>query len=121
MYNLYHEEIIEHARHPSHRGLCEHATHTKKGVNPGCGDEIMLSMEMSPDGVIKDVRFDGVGCALSVAACDMLAGAVIGKTREDVLRMSPRDVYDMLGVSVTPSRTNCALLGLRTLQTMLRE
>lgn len=120
MYNVYHEEIIEHARHPSHSGLCEHATHTKKGVNPGCGDEIMLSMEMSSDGVIKDVRFDGVGCALSVAACDMLASVVIGKTREDVLRMSPGDMYDMLGVSVTPSRTNCALLGLRTLQTMLK-
>lgn len=119
MYNLYHEEIIEHARHPLHKGVCENATHTHKGVNPGCGDELSLSVNVSGNS-IEDMRFDGIGCALSVAACDMLADAVKGKNVEDVLRMSPGDVYDMLGVTITPSRTNCALLGLRTLQKMLR-
>ena len=119
MYNLYHEEIMEHARNPLHKGVCENATHTHKGVNAGCGDEISLSMVVS-DGIIESMCFDGEGCALSLAACDMLAGAIKGKNVEDVLRMSPKDIYDMLGVSVTPSRTNCALLGLRTLHKMLK-
>ena len=62
--DIYTELIAEESRNPENRRHLNHPTHTEKGHNPSCGDEITLELEVK-DGIIQDASFTGVGCAIS--------------------------------------------------------
>ena len=68
---LYREIVNEHNLHPSHKKKLGGATMTLEGVNPSCGDDIELQL-LIKDGVIEDAAFNGSGCAISQASCDMM-------------------------------------------------
>src|SRR5438552_2408999 len=68
---LYREEILEHYRHPRHRGALEHPDYTYEDANPLCGDRIRMDVKVA-DGRVVDVGFSGEGCAISQAATSML-------------------------------------------------
>ena len=67
-------------------------------------------------GEIVDAKFEGGGCAISLAAVDMLLDMVIGKKLADVKKMSGTEIEKMMGVELTPSRKKCAYLGLEVLK-----
>ena len=70
---MYREVILDHYKHPRGQGTLDHADATAEGMNPLCGDEISVSVAFAADGdTIKDVRFEGRGCAISQAATSML-------------------------------------------------
>jgi len=77
--DLYREIILEHFRSPRNRGTVDKATATAEGVNPFCGDQIKVSALIEGD-VIKDVKFDGRGCAISQSCASMMTGLLKGKT-----------------------------------------
>lgn len=128
---FYQEVILDHYKHPQHRGLREPYGAQVYHVNPTCGDELTLRVALSPDGTqIADVSYDGQGCSISQAATSVLATQVIGLTVEQALTtfdafhemVSSRGAVEgdeevlgdgiaFAGVAKYPARVKCALLG----------
>lgn len=76
---LYQDVILDHNRHPRNFGRPARFTHSLEGFNPLCGDRLTLYLDVA-DGVIRDVAFDGQGCAISVASASLMTEAVKGLT-----------------------------------------
>lgn len=128
---MYQDVILDHYRHPHHRGLREPFGAEVHHVNPTCGDEVTLRVLLSEDGEqVTDVSYDGQGCSISQAATSVLADQVIGQTVGDALKtveafnemitsrgniVGDEDVIGdgiaFAGVSKYPARVKCALLG----------
>jgi nitrogen fixation NifU-like protein len=116
MDDLYREVIIEHYKHPAYRGHLEpHDIHFADN-NPLCGDHIEITMQVDADGVVKDARFDGHGCAISQASADLLIESIIGKPLEEIKQLNKQHILDLLGIDLGPVRLKCALLSLKVLK-----
>lgn len=76
---LYQDLIIEHGMHPHHFGDLASATHQGKGLNPICGDEILVYLKIENKKIV-DIRFQGTGCVLSQASASMMTDLIKGKT-----------------------------------------
>ena len=139
MSNTFYNEILtDHNVNPAHKVPIEGANFTLEGVNPSCGDDIILSLRVE-DGVIVDGGYTGDGCAISQASADMMLDLVIGKTKEEAMRLSDiflRMIKDKItdeekeeleeagvleDVSHMPARVKCAVLGWHTMEEMLGE
>jgi nitrogen fixation NifU-like protein len=79
---LYRQLIVEHGKHPHHRGALAHATHAATVDNPMCGDVVTLQLVVDGDR-ITEVAHDGHGCALSIAASSVLADRLIDLSLDD--------------------------------------
>ena len=128
---MYQEVILDHYKHPHHRGLREPFGAEVSHVNPTCGDEVTLRVALSDDGEqVVDVSYDGQGCSISQAATSVLTDLVIGQNVGDALKtvaafnemISSRgnvegdedvlgDGIAFAGVAKYPARIKCALLG----------
>ncbi|HEY7054384.1 MAG TPA: SUF system NifU family Fe-S cluster assembly protein [Mycobacterium sp.] len=128
---IYQQVILDHYKHPHHRGLREPYGAESYQVNPTCGDEVTLRVALSDDGEhVADVSYEGLGCSISQAATSVLADQVIGQTIGDALKMvaaftemvSSRGTIEgdeevlgdgiaFAGVAKYPARVKCALLG----------
>ncbi|WP_418846094.1 Fe-S cluster assembly sulfur transfer protein SufU [Pyramidobacter piscolens] len=135
---FYNEVLTEHNVRPAHKRALEGECFSLEGVNPSCGDDITLSLRVE-DGVIVDGAFEGDGCAISQASADIMLDLVIGRTKEEALRLS--DVFRRMiqgaaseaeieeleeagalrDVSHMPARVKCAVLGWHTLDEILRN
>lgn len=114
--NLYREIILEHYKHPLHKGKVGRADFSSDAVNPSCGDILHVEFQLAEDGTIEDARFSGTGCAISQATADLILEKVIGKRQNEVQNFSKEEVFELLGGPVNPGREKCALLILRSLQ-----
>ena len=84
---FYNEILIDHNQHPLHKESLEGANLTLEGVNPSCGDDIVLQLKVEND-IIKEGAFQGEGCAVSQASADIMLELVIGKKKEEALRLA---------------------------------
>ena len=112
---IYRENILDHYKHPRHRGTLEHPDITYEDANPLCGDRLRMDLKID-DGKISDIRFSGQGCSISQAAASMLCEAVQGQSLEEVKKLDRDDVLEMLGIELGPVRLKCGLLALKTLK-----
>jgi nitrogen fixation NifU-like protein len=120
--NLYREQILDHYKNPRSHGALEHADTQAEGVNPLCGDEVTISVAFGDDGdTIRDVAFEGRGCAISQAATSMLMEMVKGKKASDVAAMPKDELLEEIGIPLTPIRLKCAILGLGVLKVALHK
>lgn len=141
--DLYQEIILEHSKRPLHAGLREPFNAQVHHVNPTCGDEVTLRVQLTGEGrsaVVADVSYDAVGCSISTAATSVLADEVIGHSVNEALtsfaamrRMltskgeDPGDEDEIgdgiafAGVSKYPARVKCALLGWMAFTAALTE
>jgi len=137
--DLYQQIIVEHNRSPRNFKKLAHPTVDAEGANPLCGDQIKLEVELEGDR-IKDIGFQGSGCAISQASASLLTGAVQGKTRDEAQSLF-RAVHAMLtsppgvavdttqlgklaalgGVRQFPVRVKCASLPWHTLRAALES
>lgn len=126
MNNLYQEIIIDHNKSPRNFGAMHNANLSIEGVNPLCGDQLMLYLKLDGD-KITDIMFDGHGCAISIASASLMTEAVKGKTIEEAKAIF-HQFHDMVveeqpintdqlhklsalaGVRDYPSRVKCAVL-----------
>jgi len=127
--SLYQEVILDHYKHPQHKGLATTYDAQVHHVNPSCGDEITLNVTLNADKVAA-ITWDGVGCSISQASVSILSDLLLGKSIAEadlVLRnftelMQSKgtivgddaileDAVAMAGVSKFPARIKCALLG----------
>lgn len=133
---LYREILNEHNINPSHKSKIEDADLELNGVNPSCGDNITLYLKTQGD-VISEGSFEGSGCAISQASVDMMLDLIIGKPKNEALRLADIFMNMITGkaseeeieeldeasllrdISHMPSRVKCAQLGWRTAKEML--
>ncbi len=122
MSELYREYMLDHYHDPRNYGVLDDATVDIHMDNPTCGDQIHLTAQMSDDGTITAVRFEGQGCVVSMASASMLSEEVVGKTPEQVAAMDLEDIQAMMGgVRLSMGRIKCATLALNALQQGLQE
>jgi nitrogen fixation protein NifU and related proteins len=120
--DLYREVILDHYKNPRSHGLLDDADARAEGMNPLCGDEVTISLAFGDDGdTIRDVMFEGRGCAISQAATSMLMEMVKGRSAEEVAAMPKEELLDEVGIPLTPIRLKCALLGLGVLKVALNR
>jgi nitrogen fixation protein NifU and related proteins len=84
--DLYQEVILDHVKRPRNSGALAGASHRADGDNPLCGDKVTIFLSIE-DGRIADVRFQGRGCAISLASASLMTEAVKGKTEAEVRAM----------------------------------
>jgi nitrogen fixation NifU-like protein len=132
--DLYRDVILDHNRRPRNFGPLEPADASAEGLNPLCGDRLTLRLRLS-DGTIRDIRFEGQGCAISTASASLMTEAVKGKSRDEALalfgrvhRLLTEDSADagdlgklaaLSGVREYPARVKCASLCWHTLVSAL--
>lgn len=131
---LYQEMILDHGRRPRHFGAPANYTHKLDAYNPLCGDRLTLYATLA-DGEVKQVQFEGKGCAISVASASMMCEEVEGKPCADAQTLfnhfhqlvmgqaSAAGIGRMeilAGVKDFPSRVKCATLAWHTLDHMLK-
>ena len=111
---LYKQQILQHYRHPLNQGILEDAAIDFYEVNPLCGDEIHLTLQMH-DGIALDVKFLGKGCAISQSAASLMTEHFKGKTLDALKQLTQADALKILGIHVGPARIKCATLILKAL------
>lgn len=84
--DLYQEVILDHNKRPRNKGPMEEPTNSAAGVNPLCGDKVTVFLKVNA-GVIEDVRFDGIGCAISTASASLMTDAVKGLRVEEAEKL----------------------------------
>jgi len=116
MYDMYQEVILQHYRAPKNFGPLPDADHVGEESNPLCGDHITLRLKVDPGShKIDQVRFQGDGCAISMASTSMLTEKLAGITLEEAGRLTRDDVLNQLGIPLSPVRVKCALTGFAAL------
>jgi len=116
MEDLYRETIIDHYKNPQYRGHLDPNSIQFEDDNPLCGDHIEITLRVNGSGNVSEGRFDGKGCAISQASADLLIESIIGKSLEDVKKLTKQDILDLLGIELGPVRLKCALLSLKVLK-----
>lgn len=134
--SMYQEVILDHYKNPQHKGLRDPYQAEVHHVNPSCGDELTLRVQLSADGnTVEDVSYDAVGCSISQASTSVMAEEIIGKSLKEANEKLAEfekmitsrgqeegdediigDGVAFAGVSQYPARVKCALLGWKAFQ-----
>lgn len=136
---LYQEVILDHNKSPRNFRVMETATKKVEGYNPLCGDHYTVYLQVE-NGTIKDVSFQGSGCAISKASASLMSAILKGKTKEDAGALfelfhkvvkgeidaeANADELGRLmafaGVSEFPARVKCASLAWHTVKAALDD
>jgi len=118
--NIYTENILDLYKNPRNKGTLDYPTHENSRNNPLCGDEITIQIIIN-DNKITDVKFNGQGCAISMASTSMLTDKIKNMDIEMVKELTKDDVLEMLHIPISPVRLKCALLSLDTLRGALEN
>ena len=113
--NIYQEELLDHYENPSNYGTLPNPDISHEEDNPLCGDRIRMDLLVEND-IIKEVRFSGHGCTISLAAASMLTEKIEGKSLTEIKQITRDDIMDMIGIPLGPVRVKCALLALKVLK-----
>ena len=136
---LYQQVILDHNKKPRNFRRLENANHSAEGYNPLCGDQLTIYLDLE-NGLVKDVGFEGSGCAISKAAASMMTQAVKGKSKEQAEHLF-NEFHSMVigeldeeteennlgnlkifaGVREFPVRVKCATLPWHTLHAALNK
>jgi nitrogen fixation NifU-like protein len=142
MESMYREIILDHYKHPQHRGLPDAFDAEVHHVNPTCGDEVTVRVRLA-DGEIADLGWEGEGCSISQASTSVMSELVVGRPVTDALALERRfltlmqsrgeaaltdadedelaDAVAFEGVSKYPARVKCALLGWMAMKSAVAE
>ena len=137
MSNTFYNEILtDHNLHPSHKHDLPDANLVLEGVNPSCGDDIWLKLKVENDEIV-DGAFVGDGCAISQASADMMLDLIIGKKKDEALKLADiflrmikgtvsEEELDALeeasvlkDIAHMPARVKCAVLGWHTMEELI--
>jgi nitrogen fixation NifU-like protein len=119
MSDIYSEIILDHYKKPHNAGHIKHDTNHAEEDNPLCGDNIKIYIKVSDKKIIEDISFEGEGCAISQASASILTDFLKGKPVAQAKKITTEQMYDMLKIEISPARSKCALLALRTVKSAL--
>lgn len=115
MDDMYRELILDHARNRRNWGLLDSPDIDHEEHNPLCGDRLRITLHVDQDGVIREVGWDGDGCAISQASASMLGEMLIGMPLQEAQKLDKQVIFDMIGIPLTINRVKCATLSLKAL------
>jgi nitrogen fixation NifU-like protein len=115
MQKIYLNKIKEHYRHPLNEGKLSHPTHVGEVLNPICGDEIKVYLEVK-NGVLKDVKYEVQSCMIGVAGASLLSEKIKGKTVGELKKLEKSDIEELFGFKITVAREGCATLALTAIK-----
>jgi nitrogen fixation protein NifU and related proteins len=137
---LYQQLILDHNKSPRNFGKLDPHSHYSHGVNPLCGDDYEVTLQVSPDGIIEKSAFVGSGCAISKSSGSLMTLAIEGKSVADALALKDQFLNLLLSDTVTeydravlgklavlegvkkfPARVKCAALVWRAIEDALSE
>ena len=119
MSSVYSEIILDYYRYPRNKGQLSSPQIKAKDSNPLCGDVVEIQLELDGNSHVKDVKYNGQGCAISQASASMLTELVKGKSLDEVRKLSKDDIFSLIGGQLSAARVKCALLSLKVLKTGL--
>lgn len=112
----YKEEIIDHYKNPRNFGEMENADLTINESNSSCGDVVQIQIRIKNDeGIVEEMRWRGVGCAISTAAASLLSEKVVGMKVSEIEKIGEKGIVEMLGGEINLGRMKCATLAYRGL------
>ena len=135
---LYRSVIMDHYKNPRNKGSLEEDSVTIDMNNPTCGDRIHLTLK-AEDGIVKDAKFDGEGCSISMSSASMMTQIIKGKKIEEALELADifskmmlgeefdvdkydlGDVEALHGVAKFPARIKCATLAWKAMEKGVKE
>ena len=131
--DLYQEIILDHGQDPRNFGECKNYNKSAKGHNPLCGDKVNVTLFLDQDGMIKEIKFSGEGCAISIASASLMTeklknkslndadkifndftNLVKGQTEELKILTEDDSLYALKGVKAFPMRVKCATMAWHT-------
>jgi nitrogen fixation NifU-like protein len=131
---LYQEIIVDHGKQPRHFGTLPNANHCQVGHNPLCGDRLVIYL-IEHKGIVQDIRFEGTGCAISIASASLMIETIKGKSVDTFKeffthfhqlvtegQLPSADIGKLTvfgGVAEFPIRVKCATLAWHTLSAAL--
>jgi nitrogen fixation protein NifU and related proteins len=135
--DLYQEMVVDHSRRPRNYRRLENPTHQAEGFNPLCGDKVNVYVDLDR-GVVRDVSFEGEGCAISKASASLMTESIKGKSEAEVMSLfarfrdlatgrvdgDPTELGKLAvfsGLSGFPTRVKCATLPWHTLRAALEQ
>ncbi|PMC40586.1 SUF system NifU family Fe-S cluster assembly protein [Bacillus sp. UMB0899] len=133
---LYRQVIMDHYKNPRNKGILDNSL-TVDMNNPTCGDRIRLTLDLEDD-VVKNAKFEGEGCSISMSSASMMTQAIKGKKLEEALKLSEifsnmmlgkeydddidlGDIEALQGVAKFPARIKCATLAWKAMEKGVKE
>ena len=116
--SIYTEIILDHYQNPRNHGKMKNPTAKVKVSNPLCGDKIEMMIKTKGEKII-DMKFQGIGCAISKASSSMLTKYARGKSKEQLKKLDKDFIIRLLGIDLSVNRIKCALLPLEAMNKLL--
>jgi len=116
----HYELILDHFKNPRNYGTLEDADVSYEEGVPSCGDLVRLDVKVE-SGKVAALKFTGKGCAISQASASILTEKVAGMGVAEIMRLDDGEMLESLGLTVSPTRFKCALLGLKVLKKALLQ
>jgi len=118
--DIYREEILDNYKHPKNYGKLTSSNASWHEENTSCGDALDLTVSVK-DGKVQDIKFEGVGCAVSVASASMLYDRVKGMSILEIKKIVKEEVLANFGETMTSGRIKCALLSYNALNKLIES
>ena len=115
---LYSQKVLDHFRNPHNQGEIEGADAVGQEGNPTCGDVMKVYLKIEND-IIKDVKFETLGCAAAIAVSSAMTDMAMGKTLEEALALTKDNIMEDLG-GLPPAKVHCSMLGVDALHSAIK-
>ncbi len=117
---FYMEQLMDNYKNPQNRGKLEDFTFFRHQKNQSCGDSFEIYVKIK-DNKIIDMKYTGQGCAISTASMSLLSQKLIGMDYEESKKLSDLEIFEILGIKISPGRINCALLSLNAYLNAIKD
>jgi nitrogen fixation NifU-like protein len=124
---IYTKQVLKHFKNPHNQGVIKNADAVGQKGNAACGDVMKIYLKIDPKGtktktgpVIKDVKFETLGCAAAIAVSSAVTDRVKGKSLEEALAITKDEVINDLG-GLPPTKIHCSMLGLEALHEAIKQ
>lgn len=113
--NMYQQELLDHYYNPRNRRVLASPDFCSSEHNPSCGDRVSVQGRLH-DNFVTELCFQGVGCVISQAAASLVTEKYQNSSVDLILAINQDAMFDLLGMSLGPTRVKCALLVVRALK-----
>jgi nitrogen fixation NifU-like protein len=116
---IYSEKVLNHFKKPHNQGVIKNASAVGEVGNPSCGDVMKIYLKID-NNIIKDVKFETLGCAAAIAVSSALTDMVKGKSIDEALKITRQEVVNDLGGLPEP-KIHCSMLGVEALLQAIKK
>lgn len=117
---MYNQKVIERFKNPKNAGGLRGANGVGKVGNAACGDIMKIYLRINEDEIIEEARFKTFGCCAAIASTDVACDLVRGKSIEDALKVTNKQVFDVLG-DLPPQKIHCSVLAEEAIKSAVED